>query len=121
MKLIVLFRYRNYREREATYERWSDANAGNRAMMEERERVLGHMLGENGLSVFRTLDDVDVAGKRVLVRTDLNVPMQDARITDATRIERALANIREISEKKARLSSCRIWAAQRTAGTRRTH
>ena len=103
IKRIVLFRYRNYSESEATYERWSDANAGNRAMMEERERVLGHMLGENGLSVFRTLDDVDVAGKRVLVRTDLNVPMQDARITDATRIERALANIREISEKKGKV------------------
>ena len=62
-------------------------------MIEERERVLGHTLGENGLSVFRTLDDVDVAGKRVLVRADLNVPMEDARITDATRIDRVLANI----------------------------
>jgi hypothetical protein len=78
-------------------------------MMEERDRVPGNILGESRLSVFRTLDDVDVAGKRVLVRADLNVPMEDARITDATRIERALANIREISEKKARLSSCRIW------------
>jgi Phosphoglycerate kinase len=71
--------YRNYRESEATYERWSDASAGNRAMIEERDRVLGHILGENGLFVFRTLDDVDVAGKRVLVRADLNVPMEDAR------------------------------------------
>lgn len=55
------------------------------------------------LSVFRTLDDVDVAGKRVLVRADLNVPMDDERITDATRIDRVLVNIREISEKKGKV------------------
>ena len=55
------------------------------------------------LSVFRTLDDVDVAGKRVLVRADLNVPMEDGRITDATRIDRVLVNIREISEKKGKV------------------
>jgi phosphoglycerate kinase len=53
--------------------------------------------------VFRTLDDVDVAGKRVLVRADLNVPIEDYRITDATRISRVLANIREISDKKAKV------------------
>jgi phosphoglycerate kinase len=53
--------------------------------------------------VFRTLDDIDVAGKRVLVRADLNVPMKDYRITDTTRIERVLANIREISDRKARV------------------
>jgi phosphoglycerate kinase len=53
--------------------------------------------------VFRTLDDVDVAGKRVLVRADLNVPMEEFRITDATRIERVLANIREISDRKAKV------------------
>jgi phosphoglycerate kinase len=55
------------------------------------------------LPVFRTLDDVDVAGKRVLVRADLNVPMDDARIADATRIERIIVNIREISEKKGKV------------------
>ncbi len=53
--------------------------------------------------IFRTLDDIDVAGKKVLVRADLNVPMEDFRITDATRIERVLANIREISDKKAKV------------------
>lgn len=53
--------------------------------------------------VFRTLDDVNVAGKRVLVRADLNVPMEDGRITDATRIDRVVANIREISEKKGKV------------------
>src|SRR5437879_1971370 len=36
---------------------------------------------------FRTLDDVDVKGKRVLLRVDLNVPMDNGRVTDATRLE----------------------------------
>ncbi len=43
-----------------------------------------------------------VAGKRVLVRADLNVPMEDGKITDATRIDRILGNIREISEKEGK-------------------
>ena len=40
---------------------------------------------------FRTLDDVDVKGKRVLLRVDLNVPMENGRVTDATRLEQATA------------------------------
>ena len=38
-------------------------------------------------SNFRTLDSADLAGKRVLVRVDLNVPMENGRVTDITRIE----------------------------------
>jgi phosphoglycerate kinase len=48
---------------------------------------------------FRTLDDVDVKGKRVLVRVDLNVPMENGRVTDATRLERVTPTILEISGK----------------------
>ena len=48
---------------------------------------------------FRTLDDVDVKGKRVLLRVDLNVPMEDGDVTDATRIERVAPTITEISAK----------------------
>ena len=48
---------------------------------------------------FRTLDDVDVKGKRVLLRVDLNVPMENGRVTDATRIERVAPTITEISDK----------------------
>src|SRR6266481_3281385 len=48
---------------------------------------------------FRTLDDVDVKGKRVLLRVDLNVPMDNGRVTDATRLERVAPTITEISEK----------------------
>lgn len=55
------------------------------------------------LSPFPTLDDAVLAGKRVLVRVDLNVPMEDGRITDTTRIDRILANIREISQKGGRV------------------
>ena len=37
---------------------------------------------------WKTLDDMDLAGKRVLTRVDINVPMQDGQVTDATRIEK---------------------------------
>jgi phosphoglycerate kinase len=48
---------------------------------------------------FRTLDDVDVKGKRVLLRVDLNVPMENGRVTDLTRLERVAPTILEISGK----------------------
>jgi phosphoglycerate kinase len=48
---------------------------------------------------FRTLDDVDVKGKRVLLRVDLNVPMDNGRVSDATRLERVAPTITEISNK----------------------
>jgi phosphoglycerate kinase len=48
---------------------------------------------------FRTLDDVDVKGKRVLLRVDLNVPMENGRVTDATRLERIAPTITEIAGK----------------------
>src|SRR3954471_23004021 len=51
------------------------------------------------MSNFRTLDSADVSGKRVLVRVDLNVPMENGKITDATRIERVAPTIAEIAGK----------------------
>jgi phosphoglycerate kinase len=48
---------------------------------------------------FQTLDDVDVRGKRVLLRVDLNVPMENGRVTDGTRLERIAPTITEISDK----------------------
>src|SRR4030088_949536 len=50
-------------------------------------------------NTFRTLDDVDVKGKRVLLRVDLNVPMENGRVTDATRLERIAPTITELSGK----------------------
>ncbi|HEY0182077.1 MAG TPA: phosphoglycerate kinase [Rhodopila sp.] len=55
---------------------------------------------------FRTLDNLDVAGKRVLLRADLNVPVRDGKITDLTRIERLSPTIRELSEKGAKVIVC---------------
>ena len=51
------------------------------------------------MNKFRTLDDVDVKGKRVLLRVDLNVPMENGRVTDATRLERVAPTISEIADK----------------------
>ena len=51
------------------------------------------------MSAFRTLDQVDVGGKRVLLRVDLNVPMENGEVADATRIERVAPTIARISER----------------------
>jgi phosphoglycerate kinase len=51
----------------------------------------------------RTLDGLAVAGKRVLLRADLNVPVRDGRITDLTRIERLSPTIRELAEGGAKV------------------
>ena len=48
---------------------------------------------------FRTLDQTDVKDKRVLVRVDLNVPMENGQVSDATRITRAEPTIAEIARK----------------------
>ena len=48
---------------------------------------------------FRNLDDADVKGKRVLLRVDLNVPMLDGVVTDATRIEEIAPTIAELAGK----------------------
>jgi phosphoglycerate kinase len=48
---------------------------------------------------FQTLDDADVSGKRVLVRVDLNVPVQNGEVADASRIERLAPTIKEIADR----------------------
>ena len=52
---------------------------------------------------FRTLDDAPVNGQRVLLRLDLNVPLENGRVSDATRIERALPTLRDLMAKGARI------------------
>jgi phosphoglycerate kinase len=55
------------------------------------------------MTSFRTLDDADVRNKRVLVRLDLNVPTENGRVTDTTRIERAAPTITELAGKGAKV------------------
>jgi phosphoglycerate kinase len=50
----------------------------------------------------KTLDDMDLAGRTVLTRVDINVPVEDGRVTDATRIERIVPTIRDILAKGGR-------------------
>jgi phosphoglycerate kinase len=54
-------------------------------------------------ATFKTIDSIDVAGKRVLVRVDLNVPMKNGEVTDATRIERAAPTLNELAAKGAKV------------------
>jgi phosphoglycerate kinase len=54
------------------------------------------------MAAFKTLDDFDFAGKRVLIRADLNVPMQDGHVSDATRLERFAPTVRELAAKGAK-------------------
>lgn len=54
-------------------------------------------------ATFRTLDQIDVANKRVVVRLDLNVPMVDGRVTDRTRLDRLLPTLKELIRKKAKV------------------
>ncbi|MDR0484352.1 MAG: phosphoglycerate kinase [Alphaproteobacteria bacterium] len=55
------------------------------------------------MSKFVSLDDVEVQGKRVLIRVDLNVPMKDGKITNNERIVRSAPTIKELSEKGAKV------------------
>lgn len=55
------------------------------------------------MAKIRTLDGVDVRGKRVLLRADLNVPVQDGHVTDTTRIDRLAPTVQELARGGARI------------------
>jgi phosphoglycerate kinase len=55
------------------------------------------------MPTFRSLDNADVKGKRVLVRVDLNVPMQDGKVADSTRIEEIVPTIAELADKGGKI------------------
>ncbi|UUX48018.1 phosphoglycerate kinase [Nisaea acidiphila] len=55
------------------------------------------------MSAYRTLDALDAKGRTVLLRVDLNVPMKDGKVTDATRIERAAPTILALRKKGAKV------------------
>jgi phosphoglycerate kinase len=52
---------------------------------------------------FKSIDQADVAARRVLVRADLNVPMKDGRVTDTTRIERLIPTLKDLLAKNAKV------------------
>jgi phosphoglycerate kinase len=54
-------------------------------------------------SCIRTVDGLDVKGKRVLVRVDFNVPMQDGEVTDTTRITRVLPTVKQLANGGAKV------------------
>ena len=47
---------------------------------------------------WKALDDMDLRGKRVLVRVDINVPVENGKVTDDTRIQRIIPTLRDILE-----------------------
>ena len=53
------------------------------------------------MPAFRTLDDVNVKDKRVVIRLDLNVPMENGHVTDTTRIDRVVPTLKELLAKGA--------------------
>jgi len=55
------------------------------------------------MNSFKTIDDLDVAGKRVLLRADLNVPMQDGKPSDTTRIDRTVGTIKDLTGRGAKV------------------
>ena len=55
------------------------------------------------MPTFRSIDDADVTGKRVLVRVDLNVPMQDGKVADSTRIEEVVPTLTELADKGGKI------------------
>ncbi|MFD1626712.1 phosphoglycerate kinase [Azospirillum griseum] len=55
------------------------------------------------MTEFNTIDDLEVNGKTVLVRADLNVPMQDGAVSDTTRIDRLVPTLKELSAKGAKV------------------
>ncbi len=65
---------------------------------------------------FKTIDDLDLAGKTVLVRCDLNVPMKDGAVSDATRLERSALTLNDLAAAGARV--CVLSHSGRPKGQR---
>ncbi|NJO34115.1 MAG: phosphoglycerate kinase, partial [Rhodospirillales bacterium] len=55
------------------------------------------------LDRLKTTAGLDVKGKRVLVRADLNVPLKDGKVTDATRLERLVPGLRDLAGRGAKV------------------
>lgn len=68
-----------------------------------------------------SVDDINVKGKKVLVRCDFNVPLKDGVITNDNRITAALPTIKSLSLTAARLSFAHISASRRTVPKKSSH
>src|SRR5262249_39992047 len=79
---------------------WYDNEWGFSTRMADPAVAMGKLIS---MPRFRTLNDLDVKGKRVLVRADLNVPMKDGKVTDTSRIDRQAPTIRELSDNGAKV------------------
>lgn len=55
------------------------------------------------MEILSTLDEAQIAGKRVLLRVDFNVPIEQGKVKDATRIDRTLPTLREIAWRGAKV------------------
>src|SRR5215467_431619 len=66
-------------------------------------RLIAAVLQNLFMPTFRSLGDADVTGKRVLVRVDLNVPMQDGKVADSTRIEEVAPTLAELADKGGKI------------------
>ena len=64
--------------------------------MQEKNRLSTVATGEGNTMGWKSLDDMDLNGKRVMVRVDINVPVADGVVTDDTRIQRIVPTIRDI-------------------------
>ena len=65
---------------------------------------------------WKTLDEMDLMGKRVLTRVDINVPTENGIVSDTTRIERIVPRCRHCLKLVAPYIDCAFWTSQREAG-----
>jgi len=77
--------------------------AGRRGGVRARQREGSRLIDQTEIRALALTDDVDVAGKRVLVREDLNVPLDGGKVADDTRLRAASPTLLDLSERGAKV------------------